>query len=199
MERDPFSQQLERWLRTDGPKTVGKLGEVFGEKSFAVAILLLMFVPAIPAPTGGITHVFELITVIIAAQLVIGARTIWLPARWRDRELGETATKKAIPFIARTIRWFERFSRPRLAHLYEHQWFLRILGVLLIALALSAAFAPPFSGLDTLPALGAVIIALSIILTDVLLLAIGLVIGTGGVVLILTIGAALVRLIKDAL
>ena len=199
MERDSFSSQLEGWLRTDGPKTVGKLGEVFGERSFAVAILLLMFVPAIPAPTGGITHVFELITVIIAAQMVIGARTIWLPARWRDRELGETATKKAIPFIARTIRWFERFSRPRLAHLYEHRWFLRILGVLLIALALSAGFAPPFSGLDTLPALGAVIIALSIILTDVLLLAIGLVIGTGGVVLILTIGAALVRLIKDAL
>src|SRR6185436_5242285 len=120
MDRDPFSSQLEGWLRTDGPKTVGKLGEVFGEKSFAVAILLLMFVPAIPAPTGGITHVFELITVIIAAQMVIGAHTIWLPARWRDRELGETATKKAIPFIARTIRWFERFSRPRLAHLYEH-------------------------------------------------------------------------------
>jgi hypothetical protein len=199
VERDPFSDQLERWLQSNEPKTLGKLGEVFGEKSFAVTVLLLMFVPAIPAPTGGITHVFEVITVLIGAEMVIGAHTIWLPARWRDRELGETATKKAIPFIARTIRRFERFSRPRLASLYEQRWFLRILGLIVIALAVSAGFAPPFSGLDTLPALGAVIVALSIILSDVLLLGIGLVIGTGGVILIVTIGATLVRLIKDAL
>jgi hypothetical protein len=71
--------------------------------------------------------------------------------------------------------------------------------VIVIALAVGAAFAPPFSGLDTLPALGAVIVALSIILSDVLLLGIGLVIGTGGVILIVTIGATLVRLIRDAL
>jgi hypothetical protein len=199
MEREPFSAQLERWLRSDQPKTVGKLGEVFGEKSFAVAVLLLMFVPAIPAPTGGITHIFEVITAIIGIEMIIGAHTIWLPARWRDRELGEAVTSKAIPLIARTIRWFERFSRPRLANLYEQWWFVRLLGVIVVALAVSAAFAPPFSGLDTLPALGAVIVALSIILRDVLLLAIGLLIGTGGVVLILTIGATLVRLIKDAI
>jgi hypothetical protein len=131
--------------------------------------------------------------------MVIGARTIWLPARWRDRELGETTTKKAVPFIARTIRWFERFSRPRLARLYEERWFSRVLGVVVIGLAVAAAFAPPFSGLDTLPALGAVIVALSIILSDALLLGIGLVIGTGGVILIVTVGAAIVRLIKGLL
>jgi hypothetical protein len=199
MAREPFSTQLERWLKSNDPKTVGRLGEVFGEKSFAVAVLLLMFIPAIPAPTAGITHVFEVITALLGAEMVVGARTIWLPARWRDRELGETTTKKAVPFIARTVRWFERFSRPRLAKLYEERWFVRVLGLIVIALAVGAAFAPPFSGLDTLPALGAVIVALSIILSDALLLAIGLVIGTGGVILIVTLGAAVVRVIKDLL
>jgi hypothetical protein len=199
MERGRFSDQLERWLQRQEPKTVGRLGEVFGEKGFAVTVLLLMFVPAIPAPTAGVTHMFELITVIIGAEMIIGARTIWLPARWRDRELSETLTTKAIPFVARTIRWFERFSRPRRASLYERRWFLRALGAIVVALAVGAAFAPPFSGLDTLPALGVVIVALSIILSDVLLLAIGLVIGTGGVVLIITIGAAITRLITDAI
>jgi hypothetical protein len=199
MTREPFSDQLEGWLRSDAPKTVGTLGEVFREKSFAVTILLLMFVPALPAPTGGITHVFEAIAILLGAEMVAGARTIWLPAKWRDRELGDTATAKTIPFIARTIRRFERISRPRLAHLFEQRWFLRILGLIVIALALGAAFAPPFSGLDTLPALGAVIVALSVILSDVVLLGIGVAIGTGGVVLILTIGAAVVRLIRQAL
>src|SRR5215212_3890270 len=199
MERAAFSDQLEEWLTSDDPKTVGRLGEVFGEKSFAVTVLFLMFIPAIPAPTGGITHVFEAITVLLGAEMVMGARTIWLPARWRDRELGERATQKAIPFMARRIRWFERFSKPRLAHLFEQRWFIRILGLVVIALAVGAAFAPPFSGLDTLPAMGAVIVALSIILTDVLLLRIGLAIGTGGVILIITVGATIVRLIQNAL
>ena len=199
MERGRFSDQVEGWLKSNEPKTVGRLGQVFGEKSFAVTVVLLMFVPAVPAPTGGITHVFELITVIIGAEMVIGARTIWLPTRWRERELGDALTKKAIPFIARTIRWFERFSRPRLASAYEQTWLVRILGVIVIALAVSAAFAPPFSGLDTLPALGAVLVALSIILSDMLLLGIGILIGSGGVILIVTIGAALVRLIRDSL
>jgi hypothetical protein len=199
MERVAFSDQLEDWLTSEDPKTVGRLGEVFGEKSFAVTVLFLMFIPAIPAPTGGITHVFEAITVLLGGEMVMGARTIWLPARWRDRELGVRATQKAIPFMARRIRWFERFSKPRLAHLFEQRWFIRILGLVIIALAVGAAFAPPFSGLDTLPAMGAVIVALSIILTDVLLLGIGLAIGTGGVILIITVGATIVRLIQNAL
>ena len=59
--------------------------------------------------------------------------------------------------------------------------------------------APPFSGLDTLPALGAVIVALSIILEDVVVLAVGVVIGAGGIVLILTIGAALVHYLRKLL
>jgi hypothetical protein len=199
MARRAFSDDLEEWLASDGAKTVASLGEVFREKSFAVTVLLLMFLPAIPAPTGGITHVFEAITVLLGAEMVLGAETIWLPSRWRDRELRGATTDKAIPFIARTIRRLERFSRPRLAQLFEQRWFLRILGLVFIALAVGAALAPPFSGLDTLPALGAVIVALSIILSDVLLLGIGVAIGSGGVILIVTLGAAIVRFVQNAL
>jgi hypothetical protein len=65
-----------------------------------------------------------------------------------------------------------------------------------MALAIAAAVAPPFSGLDTLPSIGAVAIALAIILEDALVLAIGAVIGTGGVILIVTIGAAIVRILQ---
>lgn len=196
MTDEPFSDQLEAWLASDSPKTVGDLGTVFAEKSFAVTILFLMFVPALPLPTGGITHVFELITILLSAELVLGARSIWLPARWRDRELGPATTGKAIPFMMRRIRWLERFSRPRAAWLFDRRWFLRILGLVFIGLAASAALAPPFSGLDTLPALGAVFVALAIILEDVVALGIGLGIGAGGVVLILTVGVALVNLIR---
>jgi hypothetical protein len=195
-DEEPFSKQLEQWLADDEPKTLGRLGEVFAEKSFAVTIMMLMFLPALPLPTGGITHVFEAIVVLLALQMVLGRRTIWLPERFRKRELGELTTAKAVPFMIRRIRSFERLSRPRLPDLFDEVWFLRLLGLVFVGLAVAAGFAPPFSGLDTLPALGAVVIALSIILGDVVLLGIGLGIAAGGIVLIFTVGAALFHAIR---
>jgi hypothetical protein len=194
-----FSDQLEAWLTSEDTKTIGDLGRVFSEKSFAVTILLLMFLPALPLPTGGVTHVFEVITVLLALEMVVGARTIWLPARWKDHSLGATTTGKALPFMMRRIRWLERFSRPRAASLFGQRWFLRILGAVFAIFAVATALAPPFSGLDTFPALGAVFVALAIILEDVVALAIGLGIGTGGIVLIITVGAALLHFVRGLL
>lgn len=186
----PFSDRLEGWLKAEGPKTLGGLDHVFAEKSFAVAILLLLFLPALPLPTAGLSHLFEAIAVVIGAQMVLGAKSIWLPERWRHRELGEAMTGKAIPLIARRIRWFERFAKPRGGWLLERRWFISLAGLVLIGFAAAAGFAPPFSGLDTLPALGAVVLCLGLILGDLLIVAIGFAIGVGGVTLILTVGAA---------
>ena len=192
-----FSDELDTWLSSDAPKTLEDLGNAFAEKSFAVTILLLMFVPALPLPTGGISHVFEVIAIVIALQMVAGRRTIWLPRKWKQKELGKTITGKGVPFVIRRVRWFERFSRPRFAGLFNQRWFLRVIGLVIIVFTTGALLAPPFSGLDTLPALGVVTICLAIILEDAIVLAAGLVIGTGGIVLIVTIGAAIATFLKD--
>ena len=192
----PLRAQLEAWLRTDGLKTVGALTDVFAEKAFAVTILFLMFIPALPLPTGGITHVFEAITVIVAAEMVIGVRQLWIPKRLRQRDLRSSMTGKAIPFMVRRIRWFEHISRPRWARIVSSRSFHRFAGLIFIGLAVAAALAPPFSGLDTLPALGSVVVALGLILTDIVVFAIGVTIGAGGVVLIVTVGAALFQAIR---
>jgi len=194
-EGRPFSAQLESWLVGSSPKTLGNLTEVFAEKAFAVTILFLMFVPALPAPTGGITHVFELITVLLAVQLVLGRSTVWIPGKWSERELGSIVTDKAVPFMVRRIAWFERFARPRWAGVFHRRWFDRILGIVFIAFATGAALAPPFTGLDTLPALGAVAVALAMVLEDVVVLGVGLALGTAGIALTLTIGASLIHFV----
>ena len=64
-----LSDELERWLRGSGRKTLGSLIEVFGEKSFAVLFVLLLAVPALPLPTGGATHVFEVIATLLSKVL----------------------------------------------------------------------------------------------------------------------------------
>ena len=193
---EPFSVQLEAWLNSEGTKTIGDLGEVFAEKSFAVTVLFLMFLPALPLPTGGITHVFEAVTVVVAGQMVVGRRSLWLPERARRRELGSAMIEKAVPFISRRIRWFERFSRPRGVEIFRNRLALSFVGLLIVAFAVAAALSPPFSGLDTIPSLGAVVLALAIILEDVVILGIGAAIGMAGIAISITLGAAAVRLVS---
>jgi hypothetical protein len=194
-----FSDELEGWLQRDPHKTFGEMSDVFGERGLAVGVVLALSVPALPLPTGGVSHAFEVIAVLVAVQMVLGRTTLWLPRRLRERELGPALAGRALPFVVGRVRWLERHTRPRGAALFRNRWFLRLLGLVVIALTVAAALAPPFSGLDTLPALGAVLIALAILLQDVVLLGVGVVIGTGGIALIVTLGAALARLLRHLL
>jgi hypothetical protein len=183
------SDQLERWLRSDRPHTIGSLIELFEEKSFAILFVLLLGVPALPLPTGGATHVFEIIAVLLALELVACRDEIWLPRRWRARELTGDKQQRFIAALLRMIRRFERFSRPRLRFLLEGRVSKIVFGLLVIGLCVGAFFAPPFTGLDTLPALGVVLLSLGMLLTDFVVVAVGLVVGVAGVVLELALGA----------
>ena len=191
------SQELERWLKGSGKKTIGGLLDVFEEKSFAILFVLLMGVPAIPAPTGGATHVFEVITVILALQLIAGRDEIWLPARWRDKELAGDRQKAFLERLMKIIRWLERFSKPRMRFIFNRRLTNIAFGFVIIGFSVAAFFAPPFSGLDTLPALGAVLISLGVLLEDFLFVVVGLVLGVIGVALEIFLGKAVVDAIKD--
>src|SRR4051812_50079749 len=97
-ERD-FSDELEEWLEADGSKTVGDLIDTFDERSFAVGIMLMLFVPALPVPTGGISHILEAGAPFMAAQMGLGRHTVWLPPWIRRRGPGGSMTGQAIPLL----------------------------------------------------------------------------------------------------
>lgn len=192
-EADSVSTELERWLQSDGEKTLGSLVELFEEKSFAIVFVLLLGVPALPLPTGGATHVFEIIAVVLAFELIMGRETIWLPDRWCRLELAGPRQQKFIGGLMRLIRRLERISRPRLTFLFEHRLTNIVFGVLVIAGCAGAFFAPPFTGLDTLPALGVVLLSLGVLLEDFLVVVVGLAIGVLGVGLEIVLGKAAVH------
>lgn len=90
--------------------------------------------------------------------------------------------------LLRRIRWLERFSRPRGRWLFGHRLSGMVFGLAVFSLTLPALLAPPFSGLDTLPSIGVVVLALGVLLTDAALAAAGLVIGALGVVAVIGCG-----------
>ena len=187
------SDQLEGFLQGDGEKTLGSLIELFGKKSFAILFVVLLGVPALPLPTGGATHVFEVIAVLLALQLIVGAKRIWLPARWRRRELAGPRQQRFIEGLLKMIRRLERVSKPRLRFLFNHRLSNVVFGLLVIGGSAGAFLAPPFTGLDTLPALGVVLVSLSVLLEDVLVALVGLAIGVAGVTLEIVLGKAAVH------
>jgi hypothetical protein len=192
----PVSDELEQWLASGGDTTVGGLIDLFEEKSFAILFVLLMGVPALPLPTGGATHVFEVIAALLALQLIAGRECIWLPDRWRALELAGPRQQKFLATLMRSIRRLERFSKPRFTFLFEHRLSNIVFGVLVLGGCAGAFFAPPFTGLDTLPSLGVVLLSLGVLMDDVVLVVVAVVVGAAGVLLEIVLGKAALGGIK---
>jgi hypothetical protein len=193
------SDELDRWLKSDGKKTLGSLIELVEEKSFAILFVLLLGVPALPLPTGGATHVFEIIAVLLALQLIAGREEIWLPQHWRKLELAGTTQQRFITALMRMIRWLERFSKPRLSFLFDHRLSNIIFGLFVIGGTVGAFVAPPFTGLDTLPSLGVVLLSLGVLLEDFAVVLVALVVGIAGVVLEVLLGSAAIHTLGNLL
>ena len=195
-EGERLSDQLEGWLRSEEPKTIGSLIDVFEEKSFAVLFVLLLAVPALPLPTGGVTHVFEVIAMLLALELIVGRRCVWLPERWRTREIGMPTRERFATALLPRIRWIERHSHARLGFLLDHRLTGVVYGAVTLVLVLTAFLAPPFTGLDTIPSIGVVLISLGVLLEDPILGGIGFVVGAAGVLIVFLLGRAAVDAIR---
>jgi hypothetical protein len=186
-----LSDELEAWLKGPGDKRLGDLVDVFGKRSFAVAFVILLGVPALPLPTGGVTHVFEVIAILLALQLIVGRDEIWLPKRLCERQLESDA--RFLNGLIKAIRRVERFSKPRLRFLFGHRLTNLVFGLIVVAGTLGAFLAPPFTGLDTLPALGVVLVSLGVLLEDFYVVIAGIVVLAIGVALEIILGSAAVK------
>jgi hypothetical protein len=187
------SAELDAWLRAEPHPTLGGLIAVFGHNSFAIAFVLLLGVPALPLPTGGATHLLELVAIVLALQLLAGRTEIWLPHHWARLRLGGPARRRFIDALLALIRRLERVSRPRLRLLFDHRLSNAVFGALVAAGSIAAFVAPPFSGLDTLPALGGVLVSLGVLLEDIAVVGLGIIAGAAGVALEILLARAAVH------
>jgi hypothetical protein len=194
-----LGDELEAWLSGDGEKTLGSLIQAFGDKSFAILFVFLLGVPALPVPTGGATHVLLIIAMLIALELIAGRHEVWLPERWRGLSLAGDKWQRFLTSLTKFVRRLERFSRPRLPSLFRYRLADVVFGLLVIGGSIAAFVAPPFTGLDTLPALGVVLLALAMLFEDALVALAGLVVLVVGVVLEVVLGAAAIHGVSSLL
>jgi hypothetical protein len=192
---EKLSDQLEQWLGKGQQRTLGRLLDLFGSKAFAVGFIVLMAPSALPAPTGGVTNVLEVVAMLLALELIVGRRTVWLPERWRRIELGGPKRERFARTLVRRIRWIERFAHPHFRFLFGHRLSGVVFGMLVLVFTLAAFLAVPFSGLDTLPSLGIVLLALAVLFENFFLAIVGFVIGASGALLVVFLGSRAIELV----
>jgi hypothetical protein len=177
----------------ESDKTLGSLIDLFETRSFAILFVFLLAIPALPLPTGGVTHVFELVAMLLALQLIANRDRIWLPERWRGLVIAGEKQERFVTALMKIVRRLERVSRPRLTFVFGHRLSNVVFGALVIGGSLGAFLAPPFTALDTLPALGVVLVSLGVLLEDFALVVAGSLVGLGGVALEILLGKALIH------
>ena len=122
--------------------TVGALVDKAEESGFGflIGVLTLIAIPFV-----GLSTPFGLVIALLGAQLMIGLRHPWLPARARRRLLTLAMLDRVLGLLSRRTRWMTGLSRQR--------WKLAIrprvigLGVVLLALGLALPLPIPGSNL----------------------------------------------------
>ncbi|OYQ66423.1 hypothetical protein B9G53_04075 [Pseudanabaena sp. SR411] len=132
--------------------TLASVLELAGERTFGFLFVLLALPSALPIPAAGYSVPFGIVMLLLAAQLIVGAKTPWLPSRIMHHPI---AIKRVQGFVKSGIPWMqkiERVSKPRLTPVCTSR-----VGQVFIGLAItlmSVSMMIPIPGTNTLPAMG---------------------------------------------
>jgi len=141
--------------------TFREIAQVIGERAFGALLFLFALPNLIPIP--GISTVFGILIGIIAIQLMLGSRTIWLPRKVAERGVSRDALAAVIDRTMPRMQRVERILRPRLNFLCLGVG-ERLIGVFCLAMALILML--PLVLNNLFPALAAAAFALGIIERD---------------------------------
>jgi hypothetical protein len=160
--------------------TVRDIMAVLQDRAFALLIVLLGLPNCLPMPPP-IPLVCGLLLALVAIQIVFGRDAPWLPGQLMNRSLARTDVERAVGRAMPAFRKLERFSRPRMTFL-DTPLSMRIMGAIILVMALGLLFAPPFVGQIPL-GLAVCLVGLGLVERDGLVIIGGLVIGSIGMVL----------------
>lgn len=126
--------------------------QLAGERTFGFLFVLLSLPSALPVPAPGYSVPFGLVLLLLALQLIVGAKTPWLPQRVMKAsislERAQGIVKAGIPWLGR----IERLSKPRFTYICTNRVGQTILGTMIALMAISMMI--PIPGTNTLPAMG---------------------------------------------
>ncbi len=151
-----LSAELQRVFlneeRDNSQVTLAEIWELAGERTFGFLFVLLSLPSALPVPAPGYAIPFGVIMFLLAAQLIGGAQSPWLPAKWKQKSVQlqqvQRICKTGIPWLQR----IELLSRPRMSYICTSIPGRTIIGIAIALMSLSMMI--PIPGTNTLPSIG---------------------------------------------
>jgi hypothetical protein len=181
----PLSLVLDEFsAAATGDITFADLRDALGDRAFAALLVLFSAVNLIPITPPGTTLVFGIPPLVIAVQMVLGFKKLWMPRFILDRPISAERFQGLMSQVTPRLRKMEQYIRPR-------YWpFSPMIGERLVGLLcalLSILVILPIPGANWVPAFAMVLMGLSLTERDGLLLMTGLAIGTGFLVAFATV------------
>lgn len=177
-----FSAQLQALLAADRLTLTQVLAQT-KTASFGFVLCLVALPSALPVPAPGFSMPFGLMIVFLAAQLLWGRKTLWLPHSWLKKEFSLQPYHRKIAVVLKFVHFFEWFVRPRLSFVYALG--LPVLAFVMLLCGVSMLI--PIPGTNSLPALGVFLMSLGMIEKDGLAGLAGLGVALFGMLLTVTI------------
>jgi hypothetical protein len=150
-----LSQELQRYFLEEERPSQVTLADILllaKERIFGFLLVILSLPSALPIPAPGYSVPFGILIFILAVQLIIGAKTPWLPQKMMNKPLKlETVQgflKAGIPWLRR----IEAIARPRLSYICITLPGRVTIGCAIALMAISMMI--PIPGTNTLPAMG---------------------------------------------
>ncbi|MEN3931484.1 exopolysaccharide biosynthesis protein [Microvirga sp. W0021] len=157
--------------------TVRDIIAALGDRAYALLIVVFAIPSCLPMPPP-IPLICGFLLAFIAVQLILGWQTPWFPRAILSREVNRRDVARVAARAIPIFRKLEKYSRPRLKFFIEPVAY-RMIGVLLLCLAIALVFSPPFIGQIPL-GFAICLIGLGIVERDGLISCVGLALGGFG-------------------
>lgn len=176
-------------LFDESPIPLRRLLEALGDRGMASALLVLTAPQLLPLPLG-VSNALALPILLVTLQMAAGSHQPWLP-EWvlerpvtRDKVLG--ACQRIVPLLRR----IEHVIRPRWRHMWQPPAD-RMVGLCCVVISLVSLAPLPLTG--WLPGAALLIVALGLLERDGAIVATGLTLGAGAVIVFVVVVAGLVE------
>jgi hypothetical protein len=152
-----------------GPVSIGHIRDALGNRSFAPLLVLFAAFNLLPLPPGT-SAVLGLPLIIVASQMVYGAKQTWLPSYVSNRSLSAETFRYMMEWIIPRLVRIERVIRPRYWPFWRRQGD-RFIGCVALLLAIVVTLPIPLG--NWLPAFATALLGLALSERDGILLAVG--------------------------
>ncbi|MBD0389043.1 MAG: exopolysaccharide biosynthesis protein [Nostoc sp. C3-bin3] len=188
-----LSKELERYFFEEDRPSKVTLAEILllaKERIFGFLLVILSLPSALPVPAPGYSTPFGILIFLLAIQLIVGAKTPWLPKRMMNHPIQLTTVQK---FLKAGIPWLKRIeaiARPRLSYICTTLPGRVTIGIAIALMAISMMI--PIPGTNTLPAIGVFVTSFGLSEDDGAISLVGLVMCVLGAALTTSILLALI-------